>query len=94
MEKMILFIKNDTKMFDKSTNIHYNQRSIIKMLSSFLAIDHFPFEVREQGWGEFEIAICVEFKNDAELPITFNHPLKLHPGNNIPSEMDVVNIIC
>ena len=32
MEKMILFIKNDTKMFDKSTNIHYNQRSIIKSL--------------------------------------------------------------
>ena len=44
-------------------------------------IDHFPFEVREQGWGEFEVEVKVEFKNDAELPVTFTHFLKLHPFN-------------
>lgn len=91
-EDLSTFIKSVT--FTLHQSFRQNQRSISKKLSSFLAIDHFPFEVREQGWGEFEIAICVEFKNDAELPITFNHPLKLHPGNDIPSEMDVVDIIC
>ena len=53
-------------------------------------IDTFPYEVREQGWGEFEIEVKVEFKNDAENPVTFSHFLKLHPYNNQPSEIDVV----
>ena len=46
--------------------------------------------MREQGWGEFDIDIKVEFKNDAEHPINFIHSLKLHPLNGEPSEMDVV----
>lgn len=32
----------------------------------------------------------MEFKNDAELPVSFNHFLKLHPFNNEPSELNVV----
>ena len=55
-----------------------------------IVIDHFPFEVREQGWGEFDVEVKVEFKNDAELPITFNHFLKLHPFHGEPSKLDVV----
>lgn len=60
------------------------------MHSDCVVIDHFPYEVREQGWGEFDIDIKVEFKNDAEHPINFIHSLKLHPLNGEPSEMDVV----
>lgn len=55
-----------------------------------VVIDHFPYEVREQGWGEFDIDIKVEFKNDAEHPVSFIHSLKLHPLNGEPSELDVV----
>lgn len=55
-----------------------------------VVIDHFPFEVREQGWGEFEVEVKVEFKNDAELPVTFTHFLKLHPFNGEPSKENVV----
>lgn len=55
-----------------------------------VVIDHFPFEVREQGWGEFEVEVKVEFKNDAELPLTFTHFLKLHPFNGEPSKENVV----
>ena len=58
--------------------------------SQSIVIDHFPFEVREQGWGEFDVEVKVEFKNDAELPITFNHFLKLHPFHGEPSKLDVV----
>ena len=46
-------------------------------------IDHFPFEVREQGWGEFEV----------ELPVTFTHFLKLHPFNGEPSRENVVRAV-
>lgn len=56
-------------------------------------MDHFPYEVREQGWGEFDIEMKVEFKNDAEHPVSFNHFLKLHPFNNEPDEMDVVSLL-
>ena len=62
------------------------------MLFFEVVIDHFPFEVREQGWGEFEIEVKVEFKNEAELPITFTHFLKLHPFNGEPSQENVVGI--
>ena len=55
-----------------------------------IVIDHFPFEVREQGWGEFEIEVKVEFKNDAELPVISTHFLKLHPFNGEPSKENVV----
>ena len=55
-----------------------------------IVIDHIPYEVREQGWGEFEIEVKVEYKNDAELPVIFTHFLKLHPFNGEPSKENVV----
>ena len=61
--------------------------------SEWVVIDHFPFEVREQGWGEFEVEVKVEFKNDAELPVTFTHFLKLHPFNGEPSRENVVRAV-
>ena len=64
----------------------------IFVFSVEVVIDHFPFEVREQGWGEFEIEVKVEFKNEAELPVTFTHFLKLHPFNGEPSQENVVGV--
>ncbi|CBK22894.2 uncharacterized protein [Blastocystis hominis] len=81
-EDLSTFIKSVT--FTLHPSFRQNQR----------VIDHFPFEVREQGWGEFEIGIKVEFKNDAESPVTFGHSLLLHPVNGEPSkENPVVNEI-
>ncbi|OAO17778.1 hypothetical protein AV274_0454 [Blastocystis sp. ATCC 50177/Nand II] len=76
-EDMSTFIKSAT--FTLHASFRQNQR----------VIDHFPFEVREQGWGEFEVEVKVEFKNDAELPVTFTHFLKLHPFNGEPSRENV-----
>ena len=80
-EKMVAFIPRSVR-----TN------EVDSVLSVEVVIDHFPFEVREQGWGEFEIEVKVEFKNEAELPITFTHFLKLHPFNGEPSQENVVGI--
>lgn len=74
---MSTFIKSVT--FTLHESFRQNQR----------IIDHFPFEVREQGWGEFEIKIKIEFKNDAEYPVTLSHSLKLHPLNREPSKENV-----
>lgn len=49
--------------------------------------------MREQGWGEFEIKIKIEFKNDAEYPVTLSHSLKLHPLNREPSKENVVMVV-
>ncbi|CAN1255403.1 Transcription initiation factor TFIID subunit 14b [Linum perenne] len=39
-----------------------------------------PFELSEQGWGEFEIAITLHFHNDVcEKPLNLYHQLKLYP---------------
>ena len=40
-----------------------------------------PYEVHEQGWGEFDIAIKIHFTPDANLrPIEIHHTLKLYPN--------------
>ncbi|CAG2171383.1 unnamed protein product, partial [Oppiella nova] len=46
-----------------------------------------PFEVRETGWGEFEIVIKVYFIDPNERPVTIYHILKLFQTEN-----NVINI--
>ena len=41
-----------------------------------------PFEVSETGWGEFEVAIRVYFKDPSERPVDVIQPLKLYPPGN------------
>lgn len=43
-----------------------------------------PFEVKETGWGEFEIIIKIHFVDPNERPVTIYHHLKLfeHDPNN------------
>ena len=36
-----------------------------------------PFEVQEQGWGEFEITIKIHFVDSSEKPVEVLHFLKL-----------------
>ena len=38
-----------------------------------------PFQVEEQGWGEFEIVIRVFFQDTNERPLEMKHWLKLRP---------------
>ena len=38
-----------------------------------------PFEVVEQGWGEFEITLQVFFHDSREKPVELQHMLKLYP---------------
>lgn len=42
-----------------------------------------PYEVHEQGWGEFDVQIKIEFSADAmESPIKLQHHLKLFPDDD------------
>ena len=44
-----------------------------------------PYECTETGWGEFTIAIAVDFIDSALLPpLSFQHFLKLFPPPNVP----------
>lgn len=43
----------------------------------------FPFEVTENGWGEFDAVIRIHFKDPQEEPIEFTHSLKLYPPGNM-----------
>lgn len=43
-------------------------------------VEHPPFEVKESGWGEFEVQIKIYFNSVCgERCITLYHNLKLHP---------------
>ena len=46
-----------------------------------------PFEVTENGWGEFDARIRVHFKDPKEEPIEITHPLKLYPPGATPPSM-------
>lgn len=50
----------------------------------FVAIDSAPFELSEQGWGEFDIVISIQFKDPSEKPIDVTHTLRLFPPEGIP----------
>jgi len=38
-----------------------------------------PFEVTEQGWGEFEVTLQVFFHDSRDKPVELTHMLKLYP---------------
>ena len=48
-------------------------------------IDSPPFEVTEQGWGEFEISLQIFFHDSREKPIELSHMLKLYPDSDAPA---------
>ncbi|QPG73788.1 hypothetical protein FOA43_001102 [Brettanomyces nanus] len=48
--------------------------------NSMRTVEKPPFELRESGWGEFEVAIRIYFNSVCgERNITFYHNIKLHP---------------
>ncbi|KXS10120.1 yeats-domain-containing protein [Gonapodya prolifera JEL478] len=61
---------------------HYVKKVVFKLHESFevptRAIESDPFEVRESGWGEFEIAIKIHFADPAERSVTLYHGLQLY----------------
>jgi hypothetical protein len=54
-----------------------------------------PFEVSDEGWGEFEAGISVHFHDPHVEPIRFVHHLRLHPqpgqAASHPADAPVVN---
>ena len=42
-------------------------------------VDTPPFEVTEQGWGEFEIQVQIFFHDSRDKPVDITHMLKLYP---------------
>jgi YEATS domain-containing protein 4 len=58
-------------------------RAIFKLHESFnnpsRVFSQPPFELDENGWGEFEIQIKLLFKNSTYKPLVLRHMLKLYP---------------
>eukprot|EP00048_Salpingoeca_helianthica_P000451 m.41618 g.41618 ORF g.41618 m.41618 type:complete len:208 (+) comp10528_c0_seq1:28-651(+) len=52
-----------------------------------------PYEISESGWGEFEVAITLNFVDPEEKPVTLIHFLKLHPNAETlqPSKKSLVS---
>jgi len=48
-------------------------------ISFYLAVNQWPFEVTEQGWGEFEIGLKVYFVDPNEKVLHLSHFLRLYP---------------
>ena len=44
-----------------------------------------PFEVTEQGWGEFEISVQIFFHDSRDKPVELSQMLKLYPDENAPA---------
>lgn len=49
-----------------------------------------PYEVKEYGWGEFDIIIRITFQDSAEKPVEIIHPLSLFHSNGLVSPDPVV----
>jgi len=41
-----------------------------------------PYEIKESGWGEFEIVLKIFFKDPAEKPVTLYHHLRLFANDH------------
>jgi len=54
-----------------------------------------PFQVTEQGWGEFEIRLQIFFHDSRDTPVEVSHVLKLYEGDDsaepTPSPRPVVS---
>ena len=43
------------------------------------AVEKFPFEIHQTGWGEFDIVVKIFFQDASEKPVEVTHSLKLYP---------------
>ncbi len=49
-----------------------------------------PYEIHEEGWGEFDIGIKLHFWPDSQLrPVEFVHQLKLYPNDTAAATQTV-----
>jgi YEATS domain-containing protein 4 len=67
---------------------YFVSKVVFKLHESFATpvreVTSFPFEVTENGGGEFETQIRIHFKDPLEESIEFTHTLKLYPPGNMP----------
>lgn len=45
--------------------------------NSVREVDKSPFEIQEQGWGEFDITVRIHFVDPIEKPVEIIHVLRL-----------------
>lgn len=48
-----------------------------------------PFELTELGWGEFEIKIHIEFRDETTQPVVLSHYLQLFPLGDAPERFAI-----
>lgn len=60
------------------------EKAVFKLHPSFSQpireLTSHPFEVTEKGWGEFEAAIRLHFRDASERPVEMMHVVKLYDG--------------
>jgi YEATS domain-containing protein 4 len=54
-------------------------------------VSEFPFEIKESGWGEFEIQIKLHFRNSNIKPLLTYHMLKLYPETDRTDQNVVIS---
>ncbi|KAM0685666.1 YEATS domain-containing protein 4 [Conglomerata obtusa] len=72
-----------------NTPMDYIQNITFKLHDTFkdpVIIKEYPFEIQNQGWGEFTINIKITFVDPNERPINTTHYLVLHEGEEVVSE--------
>lgn len=54
----------------------------LKINITCAAVEKYPFEINQTGWGEFDIGVKIFFHDPAEKPVELTHGLKLYPEQN------------
>ena len=57
-------------------------------------VEKYPFEIQEEGWGEFEIGIKIHFVDSSEKPVELFHLLKFfsdEKGNAQSSKKPIIS---
>ena len=72
-------------------DISYFVKSVVFTLhptfeNNVRTIEHPPFEVQEQGWGEFDIGVKIQFVDSSEKPVEIQHLLKLFHEDKATSQ--------
>lgn len=74
-EDISYFVKKVEFNLDPSFPDHHRGKCSLRRV----VVEEFPFEIHEEGWGEFEIEIRITFQDPSERPIDIMHNLMLDP---------------
>ena len=67
----------------KNRGILFAIEEIFSVYSTYIVFRKPPYEVTEEGWGEFVLMILIQFKSDEHLTLQFPYSLHLLPAEQL-----------